>query len=247
MSILVAEDDEVYRKHLYDLLCEEMSSQAPIYVAADGKEALRLTDQFQPQHFILDIQMPGANGVEVAKAIWRKRSQARIIFWSQYSDEVYVRNISKLVPADTVYGYLLKGGGKEHFLAAVRAVLLEEQCVIDREIRGVHSRASSRRTGLTDVEYEALIDIALGLTDRAMAERRCLTKRGVQCRLGSLYVKLGVDSDQRVSEAWGNTFSPRNRAVRTAFERGLLNAAELEQEEKALQQWLATHQPELTS
>ncbi len=246
MSILVAEDDEVYRNHLYELLRDKMIGHGPIYVAADGKEALRMADQYQPQHFILDIQMPGANGVEVAKAIWRKRSEARVIFWSQYADEVYVRNISKLVPPDTVYGYLLKGSGKERFLAAVRAVLLEEQCVIDREIRGVHSRVSNRRTGLTDVEYEALVDIALGLTDRAMAERRCLTKRGVQSRLGTLYTKLGVDFDQRVSEAWGHTFSPRNRAVRTALARGLLNVAELDQEEEALQSWVAAHWPALT-
>ena len=68
-----------------------------------------------------------------------------------------------------------------------------------------------RRTGFK-AEYEALIDIALGLTDRGVARRRYLSRRGAQNRLHSLYTRLGVERSEECDEP-GSTFSPRNRAV----------------------------------
>ena len=85
----------------------------------------------------------------------------------------------------------------------LRAVLVDEQCWLDREIRAVQSRAASHISGITDIEYEALLDIALGLTDRAIARRRYLSERGVQNRLRELYAKLGIDLEQVVDVRWG--------------------------------------------
>jgi DNA-binding NarL/FixJ family response regulator len=120
----------------------------------------------------------------------------------------------------------------------LRAVLIDEQCWIDPEIRMVQSRATSRGSGLTDVEYEALIDIALGLTDKAIARRRYLSERGVQNRLRELYAKLSIDLEQIVDQRWGNTYSPRSRAISVALQRGLINADELARENEALKHWL---------
>jgi DNA-binding NarL/FixJ family response regulator len=117
-------------------------------------------------------------------------------------------------------------------------VLLDEQCWIDPEVRTVQSRAISRMSGLSDIEYEALIDIALGLTDRAIARRRYLSERGVQNRLRELYAKLAIDVEQIVDERWGNTYSPRSRAISIALQRGLINAEELARENQSLQEWL---------
>jgi DNA-binding NarL/FixJ family response regulator len=91
---------------------------------------------------------------------------------------------------------------------------------------------------LSDIEFEALVDISLGLTDNLIAQRRYLSRRGVQSRLNSLYGKLGLDLEQFQSDKVGDAFNLRNRAVSVALRRGLINAFELEHEEEELQGWL---------
>jgi DNA-binding NarL/FixJ family response regulator len=206
--------------------------------ACDGNTAVQLTLEHRPSLVILDIKMPGLSGVKAAKQIWSSLQLARIIFWSQYKDEIYIRELARIVPGETVYGYVLKSSPDDKLIAALRAVLVEEQCWIDPEIRTVQSRATNRTSGITDIEYEALIDIALGLTDKAIARRRYLSERGVQNRLRELYSKLSIDIDQIVDERWGSTYSPRSRAISTAIQRGLINADELARENQALQEWL---------
>ncbi|MFN2258182.1 MAG: response regulator, partial [Desulfuromonadaceae bacterium] len=76
---------------------------------------------------ISDIQMPEMNGIEFAKQLWSKQPQARIVFWSQFKDEMYVRTLVKIVPPETVYGYVLKSSTKEQIDAAIRTVLIDEQ------------------------------------------------------------------------------------------------------------------------
>ncbi len=60
------------------------------------------------------------------------------------------------------------------------AAFPRRHCIIDREIRGIQHRVQDRFEGITDGEYESLIDIALGLTDRAIAARRGLSIRGAR-------------------------------------------------------------------
>jgi DNA-binding NarL/FixJ family response regulator len=151
---------------------------------------------------------------------------------------MYIRALAKIVPPETVYGYILKSSPKERIASAIRTVLLDEQCWIDPEVRKVAGRAGHSQTALSDIEYEALLDITLGLTDNLIAQRRYLSRRGVQSRLNSLYSKLGVDQEQFHSEKFGDAFNLRNRAVAVALRRGLINAFELEHEEEELQGWL---------
>jgi DNA-binding NarL/FixJ family response regulator len=176
--------------------------------------------------------MPELNGVEFARALWQQKPAARVVFWSQYKDEMYVRSLARIVPAETVYGYILKSSPKDRIDSAIRTVLIDEQCWIDPEVRKVQGRARASQTALSDIEYEALVDICLGLTDNLIAQRRYLSRRGVQSRLNSLYSKLGVDQEQFLAEKIGDAFNLRNRAMAVALRRGLMNAFELENEEE---------------
>jgi len=151
---------------------------------------------------------------------------------------MYVRTLSRIVPPETVYGYILKSNTRERIISAIRTVLLDEQCWIDPEVRKVQGRAGHSQTALSDIEFEALLDISLGLTDNLIAQRRYLSRRGVQSRLNSLYNKLGIDQEQFHGEKFGDAFNLRNRAVAVALRRGLINAFELEHEEKDFQAWL---------
>jgi DNA-binding NarL/FixJ family response regulator len=238
MSIVLAEDMSFQRDYLRAVIKEKFADFGPLIETDDGTKAVELALKNRPALVVLDIKLRGLSGVRAARQIWSEHPLARILFWSQYKDEIYVRELARIVPNETVYGYVLKSSPDDKLIAALRAVLIDEQCWIDPEIRTVQSRAINRTSGLTDVEYEALIDIAVGLTDRAIARRRYLSERGVQNRLRELYAKLSIDIEQIVDERWGNTYSPRSRAISIALQRGLINAEEVARENEALQVWL---------
>ena len=111
-------------------------------------------------------------------------------------------------------------------------MFLEGQNVIDREIRGVQQRSQGRADGLTEAEYEVLLDITIGLTDQAIAERRKLSLRSVQGRLQQLYGKLGIIEMPSLNSGAAQ-FNSRTRAIAVALMSRLINeksieAAELE-------------------
>jgi DNA-binding NarL/FixJ family response regulator len=239
MSILIAEDTSFQREYLRNLITAQMPRELPIIEAEDGVSAVEAALRTRPALVVLDIKLPKLNGIRAAKAVWEQLPLTRIVFWSQYKDEAYLRELGKIVPPETVYGYVLKNSTDDKLMQALRAVLMDEQCWIDRDVRGIQTRAGSREAGLTDVEYEALIDMSLGLTDKAIARRRYLSERGVQNRLRELYSKLQVDIEQSTDPKWGNTYNPRGRAMLTALKRGLINADELAAEDEKLQHWLA--------
>ncbi|MDO3378527.1 response regulator transcription factor [Geoalkalibacter halelectricus] len=237
VKFLIAEDNPKDFEFLERLLREE-DFVGSIERADNGLAALKMAAQVERPLVISDIQMPEMNGVDFARALWDKRPLARIVFWSQYKDEMYVRALLRIVPPETVYGYVLKSNPRDRIAAAIRTVLIDEQCWIDPEVRKVQGRTGHSQTSLSDIEYEALLDISLGLTDNLIAQRRYLSRRGVQSRLNSLYAKLGIDQEQFHSEKFGDAFNLRNRAVACALRRGLVNAFELENEEQDFQSWL---------
>jgi len=234
MKTLIAEDNTAMREHVERLLRECVPQALPLRAVADGTAALREARADPPALLVLDIQLPGASGIDVARAVWSERPDTRIVFWSQFKDEIYLRRLAQIVPPETVYGYVLKTSPDEKLVQAVRAVLLDEQCWLDREVRGVQARAVQSPSALTEAEYEALLDIALGLTDRGVARRRYLSRRGAQNRIHSLYTKLGVEREEEP----GSMFSPRNRAVFEGLRRGLINSDVLAAEQTALERWM---------
>ena len=151
----------------------------------------------------------------------------------------YVRALAKFIPAETVYGYVLKNNPAELVSRAAHAVFEECQCWIDPQIRSVQARTQRSCDALSDAEYDVLIDIALGLTDNTIAERRYLSRRGAQNRLQSLYAKLGANQDSANHSGEMELLNIRTRAVALALQRGLINPFELKNEEQALAQWLA--------
>jgi DNA-binding NarL/FixJ family response regulator len=121
--------------------------------------------------------------------------------------------------------------------SALRGVFVDGHCIIDREVRGIQHRVQDRLEGITDAEYQSLIDLALGLTDKAIAARRGLSTRGAQARIRHLYEKLGIavpDDDGDGSPL----FNSRTRAIYLALARGLINIDALRREQEGLDTWL---------
>lgn len=234
MTQLIISDDNP-RDRIF--LAEVLKHYDPI-TTANAKEALNAIQDHEEPWIVTDIQMPEINGIELAKLIWQENPSARILFWSHHSDETYVRELAKLIPAETVYGYVLKNNPSEILTRAADAVFKECQCWIDPLVRSVQARGHRKSDALSDAEFDVLIDIALGLTDNTIAERRYLSRRGVQNRLQSLYTKLGANLDNNLVKRDSELLNVRSRAISLALQRGLINAVELKKEEQILNQWL---------
>src|SRR5438046_797016 len=123
MRILIAEDNAIQRQYLTDLYSARFPEYGPVECVADGTAAVEQAKKHRPDLIVLDIQMPNKNGIQAAREIWAAEPRARILFWSQFKDEIYLRELGRVVPSETVYGYLLKTATEEQLVSAARAVL----------------------------------------------------------------------------------------------------------------------------
>ncbi|WP_127145573.1 response regulator transcription factor [Pelagibacterium montanilacus] len=237
MKILIIEDDPLHRVYLRDAITEALPECDLVIEADNGLAGEKLAREHTATHIVMDLQMSTRTGIEAARTIWRERPETAILFWSNYSDEAYVRGVSRIVPEGAAYGYVLKTASEGRLKLALRGIFIEGQCVIDREVRGLQQKSLGQRGGFTDSEYEVLVDIALGLTDRAIARRRNLSLRSVQNRLQQLYEKLDIYRATS-PEADTATYNLRARAVSVALLRKLLNVSALEQAEVELGDWM---------
>lgn len=226
-TYLVVEDDALHRIFLRDVVTLSELACTQLIEAEDGEEAIRLVREHGPRGVIMDLQMPKKTGVQAAKAIWAENPAMPIVFWSNYDDEAYVRGIAKIVPPCATYGYILKTSSKERLRRSLQCVFLEGQNVIDREIRGVQQRSHGQSDVLSEAEYEVLLDITIGLTDQAIADRRNISLRSVQARLQQLYGKLGLIEMPTLSGG-GAEFNSRTRAVAVALMSRLINSKSIE-------------------
>lgn len=224
MGIVIADDQDRERSWLRELLTKHLSSFAPIYEAEDGQRALELAIEHKPPVVFLDIEMPVLSGIKSAASILKELPQTGIIILSNHSDEIFVRKLWKLVPSDGAFGYVLKDSTDQQVIDAARAVLGGD-CWIHPRIQRIIRRTSSGATGLTDAEFEVLVYIALGFTDRAISRRLYITEKAVQARLKCLYTKLGIPIKGASDE---DEYNHRCRALNLAFRRGLINKAELD-------------------
>ncbi len=238
MSILIAEDNVAQRRYLRELLEREFASHAPVVEAADGEEALALALKERPELCVFDIQMPRLSGVKAARAVWREFPAARIIFWTQFPDEIYINEIRKLVRAvepSPTYGFIHKNNPESRFLRFVAAVLEDGADMIDPAFKD-----SFKRPLLTEFEAEALYYLALGLSNWAIARKCALSLRGVESRLATLYEKLFVSTPEGTPhESYDKlAYNMRTRAFFEALRRGLLNSDELEKAATELEHWI---------
>ncbi|MBS1992194.1 MAG: response regulator transcription factor [Cyanobacteria bacterium SZAS LIN-2] len=230
MSILIVDDEERDRTWLKNLLINNLGKDLSIVEGQDGNQAVELSQKHKPSLVFLDIKMPNLSGIKAAEQILKQLPETGVIMLSNFADEVYVRQLWKVVPPNGVFGYVLKSASDEQVVEAARAVMSGD-CWIHPGIARVIQRTQNRATSLTSAEYEALVCIALGMTDHAIAKKLYLTEKAIQSRLKSLYAKLGIPGR---SEAHESEFNQRCRAVYLSNRRGLINQSELDDWETKL-------------
>ena len=147
MKVLIVEDDTLHRAYLNEAVREALPECATVVEATNGIDGEARAREMPDAHVVMDLQMHPRNGIEAARTIWRERPRTRILFWSNYSDEAYVRGVSRIVPPGAAYGYVLKSASDERLRLALRGIFVENQCVIDGEVRGTQQKSRRPRRG----------------------------------------------------------------------------------------------------
>ncbi len=195
IRVVLADDHAVVRKGTREFL-EEGGDIEVVAEAADGEEAKALIRQHQPDVAVLDIRMPGATGIEVARWVREQQLPVGVLILTAYDDDPYV--LAALQAGAN--GYALKTAEADEIVAAVRAVR-EGQSALDAAIARklmAHlsgtSQSGSLIEALTPREVEVLALAARGLTNRAIGRELDISDRTVQGHLANIYTKLHVNS-----------------------------------------------------
>jgi two-component system response regulator DegU len=230
MPLVVADDHERERTWLRELFAKHFQEHMPLFEATNGQEAIDLVQTHKPSIACLDIEMPVLNGIKAAEKILETLPQTGIVILSNHSDEVWVRQLWKIMPDHGAFAYVLKDASDKQIVEAVGTVLSGD-CWIHPRIQRILLKTNSKEGNLTDAEFEVLAFICLGLTDRAIGKRLYLTDKAIQARLKSVYIKLNVPIKGSSED---DEFNHRCRAINTAIRRGLINKAQLEEWEAKL-------------
>jgi len=192
LRVVLADDHPVVRAAVRNEL--QASGIRVIGEAANGEDTLRLAERLQPDVLVLDIEMPGLNGLAVARRLRENRSTVPILVLSAYSHDVYVFG---LLEAGAT-GYILKDEALETIVMAVRAAARGEPWFSPKVAAQVISRAIGQGgkapTPLTEREVDVLRLIAKGLNNGHIAQQLCLSERTVKYHVCNIYSKLDVRS-----------------------------------------------------
>ncbi len=198
IRVLLADDHPVVREGLRRRL-EGAPDITVLAEASNGVEALRLAEELTPDVLLLDMEMPGLSGVEVARRLRAAGSAVRVLALSAYRDEAYIYGLLEAGAA----GYLLKDEMMESIVTAVRGVAQGEEGWFSRPVAeqvarwavsGVPERKRSSLTSLTKREQEVLALMVQGLNNAEIAEVLTITEPTVKFHVGNIYRKLGVRS-----------------------------------------------------
>jgi DNA-binding NarL/FixJ family response regulator len=193
IRVLLADDHPVVRAGIRTLL----QSAADIDVIAEatsGAEALALVEEFGPDVLLLDMEMPGLSGVEVAKKLKVLRSPVRVLALSAYDDTQYVRNLL----ASGAAGYLTKEEASDMIIDAVRGVARGEEGWLSRRAMARMSawtradEADGRE--ITERELDVLRQVVAGKTNQEIGVALKISEKTVEKHVGAILTKLGVAS-----------------------------------------------------
>lgn len=198
IRVMLVDDQKLIRQGIRMLL----STEADIEVAGeagDGREALALIERIRPQVVLMDVRMPGMDGVAATREISTRYPEIGVIILTTFDDEAYIFEGLRA----GARGYLLKDISSEEMAAAVRVVagggaLIQPS--ITRKVLSEFARLSAppARTApplpepLTEREIEVLHCIAQGLSNREIAGRLVITEGTVKNHVSNLIAKLGV-------------------------------------------------------
>jgi DNA-binding NarL/FixJ family response regulator len=208
IRILVADDHPVFRRGMRAILGAEPDTEL-VGEATDGKEAIALSAELQPDVILMDLNMPNLTGIEATRRILEANPNTAILMLTMFEDD---KSIFAAMRAGA-RGYVLKGADGAETLRAIHAVADGEAIfgpTIARRLTeyfatpGRVSENTSARAfaNLTEREHEILSLMADGYTNTAIASRLYLSPKTVRNYVSSIFTKLEVaDRSQAIVRA----------------------------------------------
>ena len=225
IRVLIADDQRVVRDGL-SMLVALIDDVEVVGTACDGAEAVRLAAAHRPDVILMDLRMPGTDGITATADLRERQLAVRVLVLTTYADE------DAIVPAlrAGARGYLTKDASAEQIEAAIRAVhagqTYLDPAVQERLVAAVISRPPSPDPagpagpgpsgqppdGLTTREAEVLALLASGLSNAEIAQRLYLSHATVKTHINRIFAKTGARD--------------RAQAVRYAYQHGLTTPVE---------------------
>lgn len=193
IRILIADDNAEFREGLRGLLAAQ-ADLAVIGTAPDGDTALALAARLLPDVVLMDLQMPGLNGIEATRRLVATSPHVGVLVVTMFEDDDSVFAAMRA----GARGYLLKGARKAETLRAIRAVASGEAIfspAIARRLMGFFAAPKPEPTAfpeLTDREREILTLIARGSGNQEIAQNLSLSVKTVRNHVSLIYSKLQV-------------------------------------------------------
>jgi two-component system response regulator NreC len=211
ISILLADDHPIVRCGLRALLEAECDFRV-VGEAEEGPDAVEQVERLKPDVIVLDLMMPGLNGLEVARETAQRSPGTRVIILSMYANEAYVLEALNSGAA----GYVLKKSSPDELVRAIRAVVAGElylshslsQSAIDAYQEKSQGAPPDPYERLTNREREVLHLTAEGYTSSEIGARLSISPRTVEMHRSNMMRKLGLSSQPEV--------------IRYAFQRGIV-------------------------
>lgn len=217
INILLVDDHPIVRKGTKEML-EPYGDLNVIGEASDGREALAFVAATRPDVILMDVSMPGMNGIEATQAIKKLTPSVAILVLTSYDDDAYVFALLEAGAA----GYILKNTREDELVGAIRSVFHGESVLHPSIAKKVLNRFSHQggnvvtndTENLSPRELEVLRAAATGSTNKEIAKVLDISPRTVQVHLANIFSKLGVGS--------------RTEAVLYGIKRGWIDPGSLE-------------------
>ena len=197
IKVLLADDHQILREGLRAMLEKEYNIEV-LGEAADGREALSLIREKTPDVIVMDITMPGLNGVEATRQIRSEFPQIKVVALSMHDDKRFVLNMLKAGAS----AYLLKDGGFKEVVKAVNAVMANKtylspdvtDVVLTDYLKNLNLQEASVFALLSPREREVLQLIAEGKTTLQIADVMHVSAKTIETHRHHIMQKLQISS-----------------------------------------------------
>lgn len=204
IRILITDDHPVVREGLAGMLAGQPDFEV-VGMAEDGETAVRLHASLSPDVTLMDLQMPGLDGVGAIEAIKAQQTSAHILVLTTYDSDA---DILRAIEAGAT-GYLLKDTPREELFRAIRTAAKGESVLAPAVAARLMTRMRApAEENLSGREIEVLQLVAKGYSNKEVGKELRISTATVKTHLIHIYNKLGVDD--------------RTAAVTTALEKGII-------------------------